>query len=445
MTRRALLSRGAAALLAAPYVVPRAALGDASRAAASERISLGIIGVKKMGGAHVANLLGFRDVQIVAVCDVDAAAREAARQWVDAAYGSQRSDGRETGCAAYNEYEELLARSDVDAVLIATPDHWHAIMTVAACRAGKDVYCEKPLALTIRDARRMVDAARRYARVVQTGTQQRSEAVFRRACELVRNRCIGELRRVHVECGGCSWEQELPTEPAPPGLDYERWLGPASWAPYNAQRVGSNFWDGWRRFRDYSGGKMTDWGAHHFDIAQWALGMDESGPVEISPPARSAGSSGDAISWRPTKLEGAGADPLDPSWGLTFRYAGGVEVIKDGTNGVRFVGDEGEVEVNRGFLRTRPESLATFAAGPNDIRLPRSSNHVQNWLDCIRTRRRPIADVGIGCRSVTVCHLGNIALWLGRTIRWDPATEQIIGDAAASRWLDRPKRAPYRL
>ena len=434
--RRSFLRRAIAAA-AAPLFVRSSVLGDARRAAASERITLGMIGVKKMGGGHVDALLRFPDVQIVAVCDVDAKQRRAITAKCDGEYARERRDEKFAGVAEYNEFERLMERPDIDAVVIAVPDHWHAPIAIAACRAGKDVYCEKPLSLTVRDGRRMVDAARRYNRVVQTGTQQRSSAEFRQAVELVRNGLIGELKSVHVECGGCSWDQDWPDQPVPDGFDYDRWLGPAPLAPFHPQRVGSNFWDGWRRFRDYSGGKMTDWGAHHFDIVQWALDMDTSGPVEVTPPRRGAA---DVLAWRPTKVEGPGADPNDPTWGLRYRYASGVEVVKDHTNGILFVGSSGKIEVNRGYLRTWPESLKTYKFPASSRRVVHSDNHHQDWLDAIRSRRHPISDVEFGHRSATVCHLGNIALWTGRTIRWNAATEQIEADEAASRLLDRTKR-----
>jgi len=437
LSRRSFLKR-AASIAAAPYIIPAAALGTASRSAPSERITLGIIGLKKMGRGHVHNFLRHGGVQILAVCDVDRDARTEQQNIVNNFYASQRSGY--AGCDAYNDYERLLERLDIDAVVVATPDHWHAIITIAACRAGKDVYCEKPLSLTIIEAQEMVRAARRYGRVLQTGTQQRSSAEFHRACELVRNGLIGEVRSVHVEVGPVSQHVCLAEEPVPPGLDYERWLGPAPWAPFNHTRIGSYYDDGWRRIRDYSGGKMTDWGAHHFDIVQWGLGMDESGPVEIVPPAPKQSNKP-----MPRIIEGTGASPADPSWGLTYRYANGVEVVKDHDNGVLFVGTDGRVEVNRGHLRTWPEHLRDHRLGPNDLHLYRSPGHHEDWLRCIRNRRRPICDVAIGARSATVCHLGGIALWLGRPIRWDPAAQQTIGDPAANRWLDRPRRAPYRL
>jgi len=242
---------------------------------------------------------------------------------------------------------------------------------------------------------------------------------FRHACELVRNGRIGDVLTVNVGVGPPSTDVYLPEQPVPDGFDYDRWLGPAPWQPYNSLRCGSYYEDGWRRIRDYSGGKMTDWGAHHFDIAQWGLGMDHAGPVEMTPP------DGKEV---PT---------------LTYRYANGVTMIHGGTEGVLFTGTKGKIQVSRGLLCTWPARIGRQPIGPNDLRLYESPGHYEDWFECIRTRRRPICDVEIGCRSATVCHLGNIALWLKRPIRWDPAAERIIGDEAAARWLDRPKRAPY--
>ncbi len=419
LSRRDVLRRGAA--VAAPWFIPRAVLGSARRSAPSERITLGLIGVGNMGSAHLSAFLGYREVQIVAICDVDRTKRRRACRQVNEHYGH----GARTGCRAYNEFEKLLARDDIDAVVIAVPEHWHAIIAIHACRCGKDVYCEKPLALTVREARAIVRAARRYGTVFQVGSQQRSAANFRYACELVRNGRIGELKTVHVGVGGSSREAYLPAEPIPEGLDWDRWLGPAPWKPYNHERASGSYSGGWRLIRDYSGGMMTDWGAHHFDIAQWAMGMDGSGPIEVHP-AR------------------AGHKAASDENPLTFVYKTGVRMYRGKANGILFTGTRGQVEVNRGYFRTWPESIGREPIHPDEIHLYESRDHRQNWLDCIRTRRRPIADVEIGCRSVTVCHLGNIATWLNRPIRWDPQHEQIVGDAEASRWLDRPKRAPWR-
>ncbi len=414
ISRRRFL-KSAAALAAAPYVLSGRARG---RLAPSERITLGVIGVGNMGAIHLPGLLGNRELQIVAVCDVDRRKREAAKQAVEEHYGADRPAGWK-GCDAYNEYERILERPDIDAVLTAVPDHWHAIIAVAACRAGKDIYGEKPLSLTIREADAMVAAARRYGRVFQTGSQQRSDANFRFACELVRSGRIGRVRTVHVGVGGPSQEKYLPEEPVPEGFDWDRWQGPAPWYPYNGERCSGSFGGGWRFIRNYSGGMMTDWGAHHFDIAQWGLGMDGSGPVEIIPPNRAESKT------------------------LTYRYAGGVTMYHGGANGILFTGTDGKIEVNRGYFRTWPEDLGKEPLAPHEVHLYESPGHVQDWIDCIRARRRPVADVAIGASSVTVCHLGNIAWWLGRTLRWDPQKRELLGDAAAARWLDRPKRAPY--
>jgi predicted dehydrogenase len=382
---------------------------------------MGFIGIGNMGGGHLGNFLGNKEVQIVAVCDVDAVKRADARRRVEEHYAAEREAGTFTGCDEYNEFEELLARDDIDAVLIAVPDHWHAIVAIAACKAGKDVYCEKPLSLTIREAWEMVEVARRYGTVFQTGSQQRSASNFRYACELVRSGRIGKLQKVNVGIGDPSTEKCFPEEPVREGLDWDRWLGPAPWQPYNAERCSGSYSGGWRLVRDYSGGMTTDWGAHHLDIGQWGMGMDGDGPVEIIPPKVKYGE------------------------GLTFKYANGVTMERGGANGILFTGTDGKVEVNRGHFKTWPDEIGTEPIGPNDVHLYQSPGHQVDWLNCIRSRRRPICDVATGASSVTVCHLGNIAYWLERPIKWNPATQEIIDDAAATRWLDRPKRAPWRL
>ncbi len=417
VSRRRFLT-GAAAVAAAPYLLSARAWG---RMAASERITLGMIGIGNMGGGHLNNLVNDREVQILAVCDVRRDKREEAQKKVEEAYAAEKTDGTYKGCDTYNEYEAVLARDDVDAVLIAVPDHWHALVAIAACRAGKDVYCEKPLSLTIREAWAMAAAARQYGRVFQTGSQQRSDGNFRLACELVRSGRIGKLQTVHVGIAGPSSEKYLPEEPVPDGMDWDRWLGPSPWYPYNGERCSGSYSGGWRLIREYSGGMMTDWGAHHFDIAQWGMGMDGWGPAEVIPP------------------------DIAEARTLTYKYASGVVMYHGGANGVLFTGTDGKIEVNRGYFKTWPDSIGQEALGPNDVHLYESPGHHQDWFNCIRSRQRPICDVGIGASSVTVCHLGNIAWWLGRAIKWDPAKQQIVGDEVAARWLDRPKRAPWRL
>ncbi|MEX2380842.1 MAG: Gfo/Idh/MocA family oxidoreductase [Opitutales bacterium] len=408
----------------APSLIPSSALGRDGRNAASDRITLGFIGIGTQGRGHLNTFLNNPEVQVLAVCDVDSERREHSHKMVEDRYARQNGAGSYSGCAAYNDFRELLARDDIDAVVIATPDHWHAIPSIMAARAGKDVFCEKPLTLTVREGQEMREAVRRYGRVFQTGSQQRSSGNFRTACELVRSGYIGELIRVNAAVGGTATDDYLPGETPPEGLDWNLWLGPAPWRPYNEilspRGVHSHF-PNWRHYKDYSGGAMTDWGAHHFDIAQWGMGMDGSGPVEILPPN--------------------GEDVTE----LTYRYANGVTLHKGGGNGVLFQGTEGEIEVNRGHLRTTPDSLMRQRLKPSDVHLYNSPGHHADWLQCIRTRRRPICDVEIGASTINVCHLGNIALWLDRPIKWDPEKEEIVGDPEAARWLDRSSREPWGL
>lgn len=420
VSRRTIL-KGAAGALAAPYFVPASALGRGGWLPPSERITVGFIGIGNMGGGHFDGFLGDRQLQVLAACDVRQDVRERRKKQADEQYAADRQAGTYKGCTAYNNYEDLLARSDIDAVLIAVPDHWHAIIACAAARAGKDIYCEKPLTLTIKEAWDLVATVRRYGRVFQTGSQQRSEGNFRLACELVRSGRIGKLEHVTVNIGDPSQEAYLPEQPVPEGMDWDRWLGPAPWQPYNAERCSGNYGGGWRKIRDYSGGMTTDWGAHHYDIAQWGMGMDGSGPVEIIPP-----------------------DGKDVEH-MTFKYANGVVMERAQCNGVLFTGSDGEIEVNRGYFQATPKSIAEDPLGPKDVHLYNSPGHRQDWINCIRSRKRPICDVAVGASSVTVCHLSNIAYWTGRAIKWDPAKREIIGDTEAGRWIDRPKRAPWTL
>ncbi len=418
VSRREFL-KGAAAFVAAPTIISAAALGAEGRPAPSNRIVMGAIGVGGMGAGNMRSFMGYPEVQMVAVCDVDRAMRDSAAKVVADYYANVSKNASFKGCEAYNDFRELLERPDIDAVSIGTPDHWHAVQCILAAKAGKDIYCEKPLSLTIREARQMVNAVRRYGRVFQTGSQQRSEfrGLFRTACEYVRSGRIGKVVTVHVGCGGPSSDCYLPAQSVPDGLDWDMWLGPAPWRPYN---------DGlhpftWRPFRDYSGGSMTDIGAHMFDIAQWGLNTDHTGPVEIIPPDS-----------KDVKL-------------LTYRYENGVLMYHGQSSGVTFTGADGKVEVSREKLTAIPEAVATEPLGPNDVHLPRNAGHKADFLDCVKTRRKPICDVEIGCRSVIICHLGNIAYWLKRPLRWDPVNERFVGDDEANRWLDRPKRAPWTL
>jgi len=388
----------------------------------NDRIILGFIGVGTQGRGLLGGFLNQPNTRVVAVCDVDTTRREHSKKTVNEFY-TARTGTASNDCAEYKEFKELLARKDVDAVVIAVPDHWHAYVAIAACNAGKDVYCEKPLSLTIHEARAMVNAARKNDRVFQTGSMQRSSSEFLKACELVRNGRIGKIEKVIVDVGGPSRPCDLPEEAMEPGLNWDLWLGPAPSRPYNSvlspRGVHTHFPD-WRNYREFSGGMMTDWGAHHFDIAQWGLGMDHSGPVEIIPPE----------------------DPK-AGRGLRYLYANGVEMLHGDSGGVLFIGSEGKILVNRGKFEATPHALGEAPLPDNAIRLYKSTNHLSDFISCMRTRKKPICDVEIGCRSVTVCHLGNLAYWNHRHLKWDPAKEQFIGDAEANQWLDRPKRGGW--
>jgi predicted dehydrogenase len=416
--RRQFLKVSSAAAFSVPLVLPSwGATGP------NDRITMGFIGTGTQGRGLLQNFLNHSTTQVLAVCDVDTTRREHHRQIVENFYKTKQ-DSDFKGCAEYKDFRELLGRKDLDAVVIATPDHWHAYVAILAANSGKDIYCEKPLSLTIHEARAMVNATRKNNRVFQTGSMQRSSSEFRKACELVRNGRIGKVKEVIVDVGGPSVPCDLPEEPMEPGLNWDMWLGPAPKRGYNSvlspRGVHTHF-PNWRNYREYSGGMMTDWGAHHFDIAQWGLGMDDSGPVEIIPP-----------------------DDPKATRGLRYLYANGVEVLHGDSGGVLFIGSEGKILVNRGKFEATPESIGKEPLPANAIRLYNSNNHAKDFLDCIRTRKRPICDVEIGCRSVTVCHLGNIAYWTHKRLKWDPKKEQFIGDPEANKWLDRDKRDPWK-
>ena len=437
-TRRGFLAEAAAAV-SVPLVVRSSALGAFGATAPSERITLGVIGVGWRGYYHIQHMVDFPEVQVLAVCDVVKSRREAGKRCVEENY-SQREDpkGRYKGVASCNDFREIVGRDDVDAVMIATPDHWHAIPAIEAAKAGKDIYGEKPLARTVREARAMVNAVRRYGRVFQTGSQQRSSWGCRFACEIARSGRIGDLQKVVLSVPGPSGDCYAAADPIPEGTDHEMWLGPAPWHPYHG---GMNFYE----HIDLAGGGMTNMGAHYFDIVQWGLGADDTGPVEIIPP-----------------------DGKDYPY-LTYKYANGIPVINGGFEpswdaGIRFHGAKGWVEANHhGVMDASPKSLLREPTRPSEVHLYNSPDphpgknrfgaqyegytvrHYTDWIRSMRTRQRPVADVEIGCRSLTVCLLGNIAYWLKRPLKWDPVKEEFLGDPEANRLLDRPMRPPWTL
>lgn len=391
----------------------------------NDRIELGFIGMGTQGRGLLGNCLRRGNVRVVGVCDVDGDRRENARRMVDDHYAKEAGGSGRGGCHAAEDFRELLARPGLDGVVIATPDHWHAWIGIAAAKAGKDIYCEKPLTQSIREARELVRAVRRHERVLQVGSMQRSSREFRRACQLVRNGAIGKVEEIEVGVGGPGRWCDLPEEAAQPGLNWDLWLGPARWRPYHSElspRGVHRHFPNWRNYREYGGGMVTDWGAHHFDIAQWAMGMDESGPVEVLP-----------------------ADRPDAQSGVSYRYANGTVVRHVSGNGVTFHGSGGRIRVNRGQFQSNPESLVEIPLTSHAVQLYESNDHIGDWLTCMRTRKRPICDVEVGARTVSVCHLVNLAYWTGLRLKWDPSAERFVGGTGDDAWKDLGYREPWTL
>ncbi len=433
MLRRDVLKASAA--LAFPIIVPSSVFGAE---APSERITVGCIGVGRMGTGDLTEALGIKLVQVVAVCDVDSRRVEVARKKVESFYANRAPAGEYKGCATYGDFRELIARSDIGAVQISTPDHWHTIPTIEAARAGKDIFLQKPLSLTIREGRLVSDTVRRYGRVFQIGSQQRSERKFRQGCELVRNGRIGKIHTIKIGFGtdpGCEVRPEMPV---PENLNYDMWLGPAPWAPYTEDRVhpqnSITARPGWLRISDYGAGMITGWGSHHLDIAHWGMGTEYTGPVEI---------------------EGHAEFPKDGLWDvhgdfrIEYTYANGVRMIaadeKVHRNGIRFEGDKGWVFVTRGAIDAEPKSLLQETIGPGETKLYVSDYHKGNFYDCVKSRAETIAPVEVAHRSCSACLLGDIAMRTGRKLKWDPAKEQFLGDDVASAMLSRTMRAPWTL
>jgi predicted dehydrogenase len=422
LSRRNFLKKSIAfsAAYAVPLVVPSSIFGET---APSSRITIGIIGTGEQGILNLKAFLNKPRAVITAVCDVDRGRCEQARKMARLAEGS-----------SYNNFRELLGRSDVDAAVVNTPDHWHALISIAAIKAGKDVYCEKPLAYSVAEGRALCNAVKRYGRVLQTGSHQRSDKNFRLACELVRNGRIGRLHTIKVEIpensrpNPLTWNVVHP----PAGLDYDLWLGPAPFRPYIEQGCHYN----WHFLYDFGGGQLTNWGAHMLDIAQWGNGSDLTGPIEV----RGTGE---------FSKEGLFETPLQ--YDIEYAYSNGVRLLcrtrkPDGPEPhVRFEGSDGWIFVSRDRFLSHPSSLIQSKTSPNEVRLYRSNDHHQNFLDCVRLRTKPVVDAETGHRSATVCQIGNIAVRLGRKLRWDPAKECFIGDGIANKMLSRPMRPPWRL
>ena len=417
-----------AAGVSVPYLIPSGVLAAKGELGPNDRIGVAGIGIGRQGSGVFRGASGSALGRPVAVADAN--------------INRAKAMGAALKIDAYQDYRKVLERKDVDAITTATPDHWRALICIHSCQAGKDVYAEKPMSLTIREGRLMVEAARKYKCVFQTGSQQRSHAANRYGCELVRN---GRLGKVHTVIGAnypSPWECALPEQPVPEGLDWDLWCGPNELVPYNADLCSPRANPGWISFRPYSGGEMTGWGAHGLDQIQWALGMDESGPTEIW----TEGPKFDPPTY--TKPEGRGrGEAACKSPMVFFRYANGVTVKLDNGNpgGGIFIGDKGKIEIFRGRVTSNPAELVKEPITDDEIHLYQSNNHMLNWLECIKSREKPIADVAIGHSSTSLCHLGNIARWAGRKLRWDPAKEIFPDDEDANKFLDRPRRKGYEL
>jgi hypothetical protein len=473
ITRRQLLGRAAAAsgIVTAPWIMPTFARGAQGSPAPSERITIGLIGKGIMGSGHLRRLVGDRELQVLGVCDVDRIRREAGKKMVDETYAAQRSAGTYRGCIAYNDYRRLLARTDIDAVVIVTPDHWHTLQAIDAMKAGKDVYCEKPISITVRQGRELVNTARRYSRIFQTGTQYRSIPTIREVCNFVRRGGLGKVKQVFtlwtrlggffgaarfkpyrhlmdVERSGKSYAplaMPLPGEPVPDGLDWDLWVGPALWRPYNPG-YHLNPSPGvvpWAFCKDFGAASVTWHHSHSADVIQYALGVEESGPVEFIHP-------------------GSGRYPT-----LTCKYANGTllhlvdnwkmvrDVYKAVPTTARLAGNFGGIFVGEAGWVTSMSTGGPVEGGPEGLfekmKLTTrqvnigENNHHSNFFDSIRTRRRPSCNEEIGHRSASLGHLTIIAHTLKRSLKWDPAAEKFLDDEAANRLLGRAMRAPWRI
>lgn len=423
-----------AAGVALPYFVPSGVLAANGQPGANDRINLGVIGMGRRAGDLVREAARLTDARLMAFADLNLQRAKA-------------ESAKNNNCFACQDYRQLLERKDVDAVITATPEHWRSNICIHACQAGKDLYVEKPMTLTIREGRLMVEAARKYKRVFQIGSQQRSDWTDIAGCEFIRGGGLGKIKKAYCWNYPTPWECALPEEPVPAGLDWDMWCGPTEKVPYNKDLYQPRANPGWLSFRRYSGGEMTGWGAHGFDMMQYALGMDESGPLDIW----TEGPKFQTVTYTKSESKKRGDETTNKPK-VFFRYAGDIvmELVDKTPDGVKppsfggiIVGEKGTFTIDRGRISSDPEELAL------DIlkKRPRGYNgsHIADWLSCIKSRKNPRADVEIGHRASTVCHLGNIARWTGRKLKWDPVKEVFPDDQEANGHLDRVRRQPWEL
>ena len=432
ITRRSFLKAAAVSVMA-PAIVPSTVFG---RSAPSNTMLMGCIGVGRQGQSDMQELI-YRGLEagarVAAVCDVDAHRMEDAQWLVDKIYATELGKDGYKSCAAYRDFRELLARKDIDGVLIVTPDHWHAANAIAAANAGKDIYLEKPLTYSIAEGRKLVQAVHRNNRILQVGSQQRSSTYFLMACELTRNQRIGKLHTIHVWLPQDKGTGDPQTMPVPSNLDYNFWLGPMPQVPFTEDRVHPqrNYGrPGWLQVEQHSRGMITGWGSHMNDTAQWGNETDDTGPIEIEAKA---------------EFPDRGLFDVHTTFRAEGRYANGIRLIMETGDpaGVRFEGDRGFVFVRRGAIEASDREILRQKIRDDEIKLYRSTNHMKNFLECMRSRKDPVAPVEVGHRSNTICVMTHIAMKLGRKLRWDPKAEHFVGDDEANRWLDYPHRKPW--
>jgi predicted dehydrogenase len=437
ITRRSFVKNTAmcgAGLIGFPYILPSFVLGGKGAVAPSNRITLGLIGTGNINTQHCRSFLAEKDSRIVAVSDPVTVRREGLQDIINRAYGN-------VGCADYRDFRDLLDRDNIDAVCIGVPDHWHAALAITAMKAGKDVYVEKPLTLTVAEGRNVVETASMYGRILQTGLQRRSGGAFRNVCELVRNGRIGRLTRVEVGIiginKGVQVGQNFPKTPVPDNFDYDLWLGPAPFAPFCTQRVArGNEICYWYYISDYTAGFITGNGIHFVDIAQWGIG-DEIKPVEVNILSANIPADGlvdDAIAWQ---------SEIVYENGVTMSYSSEGNPHPDG---IRFIGTEGWIHITGGgTISANPTDVLKSTIGPGEIHLYASPEHHRNFLDCIKTRRPAAAHAEIGHHATMTCNLVEIAARLGCKLSWNPRTERFVNDETADRFLSRPMRSPWHI
>ena len=423
-TRRTFLKQAAVAT-GGFMIIPRFVLGK-GYIPPSDKLTVAFVGTGKQARGLARRFAELPEIEMVAACEVEQQKLELFQKIVSEAYAKAGARVATKGLYTTEDYLDLMPREDIDGVVVTTPDHWHAAPSIAAMKAGKHVYCEKPLSHTVKEGRKMVKAAKKYKRILQTGSMQRSRDNFRKACELVRNGYVGQVQKVLVNVGDPAIACDLPAEDTPAHVNWDRWQGPAEERAFSSvlsPPVEQDIFPRWRNYKEYGGGILSDWGAHMFDIAQWALGTDDTGPIEFAPP-----------------------EDRNAKRGMQMIYANGVEMWHEDFGrgwGVRFIGSEGTLDISRQYLDSKPENIVTATLKSGETRLYKSGNHYLDWVNAIKTGKQPICDAEVGHRTASICHIANIAYELGRTLTWDPKREKFIENGKANRYRTKKYRKPY--